>query len=303
MDRAIKVVIPVLLVALLFVCSPICFSQDKLASFFDPDETTALAPEVTDALKLICPQGDISRDQQGRITGCRHCPRQTTEWDAEDLDWDLKRTFNGHFTARNENNLILSGRGCEPHSGNFGGTFVFAVTDSVVRLLRYDKAVITERCRRLTVMTAPDILVCTDDWGAQVTLWSYVYAVEFRPDGKSIVKHIFGTIDKSQQKCGIDFFDDSPTSVQESHITALDVSNSKGRPSNLFITASIGEKTPTDVERKACQQGTPIPLRINSYRLDFFFDGSTFRPSEKSNATLKLFPKGESPEESYSPNH
>jgi len=292
-----------LLFAVLLADSPFSLSQDKLASFFEPDETNAHKAFVVGALKVVCPQGELSQDEQGNVAGCRHCPRATTEWDADTLNWDLKRAFTGHFTSAKEENIVLSGRGCEPHSLNFGGTFVFAVKDSAVSLLHYDRALITERCHKFQVQSQPDMLICTDDWGAQVTLWSYVYSVAFGRLGESKVNHIFEVIDKSRQPCGIDFYDDTPTTVQKSQITALEVGNPVEGAPTLFITATLGERNPTEEERKACQQGKPIPLALNSYRLKFIFNGGTFRPSLETESHLKFFPKAESQDEAHSPEH
>jgi hypothetical protein len=280
-----------------------CWGQDKLVSFFDPDETNQRESQVIEALKLICPESHVLRDQQGSVAGCQYCPRETGFADEKTLDWDLKRAFTGHFTSASEENIVLSGRGCESHSENFGGTFIFAVQDSVVRLLHYDEALITETCHKFDVRGAPDMLVCMDDWGAQVRLFSYLYQVEFDEDGGSKVTHIFETVDLSRQKCGLDFYDGRPTFIQESHITELNLTNRKGRPLTLSATASLGNKNPTEKERKACEQGEPILLPLNLYQLVFLFNGSTFRPTPKSRETLKLFPKPELPKDSYSPNH
>jgi hypothetical protein len=289
------------LVSLLFL-SPICRGQDKLAAFFDPDETNEHQTEVAEALELVCPDGQMLRNQQEIVAGCRDCPRGTAEQDSESLDWKLRRVFTGHFTSVNEENIVLTGLGCEPHSKNFGGTFVFAVEHSGVRLLHYDEGLTTERCRKFQVRNARDMLVCMDDWGAQVTLWSYVYQVEFDENGHSKVTHIFEMIDLSRQKCGIDFFDGTPTFIQESHVTDLSLTNPIEGPLTLSVTATLGKKNPTEKERKACEQGEPISLPLSSYKLEFVFNGSTFEPMPKSKETLKLFPKPESPKDSYSPN-
>jgi hypothetical protein len=153
------------------------------------------------------------------------------------------------------------------------------------------------------VHTLPDMMVCTDDWGAQVTLWSYVYQVGFGQHGEGKVSHIFEVIDKSRQTCGIDFYDDSPTTVQKSQIMALEVGNAKDGAPNLSITATLGERNPSEEERKACQQGKPIPLALNSYRLKFNFNRGTFQPSAATVSRLKLFPKAETRDGAHSPEH
>jgi hypothetical protein len=293
--------IGVFLVSLLFL-SPICRGQDKLDAFFDPDEANAHRNEVAEALKLICPDGLMLKNQQGIVTGCQECPQGTAEQNSEGLSWDLRRVFTGHFTSANEENILLSGVGCESHSNNFGGTFMFAIEHSRVRLLHYDEGLTTERCRKFQVRNAPDMLVCVNDWGAQVTLWSYIHQVKFDDNGESEVTHIFETIDLSLQKCGINFYDDTPTFIQQSHITGMSLTNPVGEPLTLSVTATFGKKNPTEKERKACEQGEPISLPLTSYKLKFMFNGSTFEPLSESKETLKLFPKSESPKSSYSPN-
>jgi len=132
MARAIPVLANLAIAFVFLLCSVSATGQDKLAAFFDPDETNTRATELVDALKEICPQGEIARNGRGYVAGCVHCPRQTAEGDSEDLNWELKRTFSGHFTSAREDNIVITGRGCEPHSSNFGGTFVFTVKGTAV---------------------------------------------------------------------------------------------------------------------------------------------------------------------------
>jgi len=284
--------------------APASRGQDRLAEFFDPDEAKSRQLEVVEALKLVCPDGAITTDQQGKASGCRSCPKQTSfNGDDPDLSWDVKRAFTGHFTSTTAEDLILSGRGCEPHSENTGGSFVFVIDGSAVKLLRYDEALIAERCRKFVVRDGPDMLVCTDDWGAQVTLWSYVYQVAFDGDGDSDVHRIFETIDLSRQHYGIDFFTEKPTFIQESHLIGLKMEKSPTGFLLLVVTADFGKRFPTAEERKACEQGTPIPLALPTYRLKFVLHGNTFRPAEPTKALLKAFPKPEPPEDSYATKH
>jgi hypothetical protein len=277
---------------------PTCNAQDKLNSFFDPDESIAHKAVVVGALKQICPRGQLSFDKQDNPSGCRDCPHETTEWDAEETGaqgWDLQRAFMGHFASAGEEDLVLSGRGCEAHMANYGGSFIFAVTGSVPRLLRYNGALITEKCHKFRFQSSPDMLVCTDNWGSMGVVDSYVYAVKFGRDGESKVDRIFATVDKSRDNaCGISFADDKPTSVEESQITAMKLLNPTGNRTSLSNTATFGERNPTSEEREACRYGAkPIPLEIDSFRMEFFLKGSTFRPSKDTKQTLKLFPKPE----------
>ena len=289
----------VLVSAPVFMLAPTGRAQEKGTAFFDPDETSARRAQGVEALKLICPGGAIADN----AAGCLRCPDETGMSDDSGLTWNLARVFTGHFTSTAAGNLILSGRGCESHSQNFGGSFVFVSDGAGLKLLRYDPALITERCHQFEVKREPNRLVCTDDWGAQVMLWSYVYEVSFDEDGDSNVSRIFETIDLSRQHCGIDFFTGKPTFVQESHLTGLKMGKSWTGLPVLFIEANFGKRFPTDEERKACEHGLPIPLALPTYRLEFIFDGDTFQPSEQTKGSLKAFPKPEPPEDSYATKH
>lgn len=287
---------------LLAVFASACRGDDKGTAFFDPDEAVAYHAQVIEALKLICPAGAVA----GNGAGCHGCPKQTAfndNDDDQDVTWSLRRVFTGHFTSTTGENLIMSGIGCESHSANFGGSFIFAIDGPAIKLLRYDEALITEQCHKFEVPGAPDMLVCTDDWGAQVTLWSYVYQVAFDEDGDGDVHRIFETIDLSRQHCGIDFFTDKPTFIQESHLIGLKMEKSPTGLPVLFVTANFGRRFPTAEERKACERGAPIQLALPTYRLKFVLHGNTLRPSEPTKTSLKAFPKPEPPEGSYATKH
>jgi hypothetical protein len=68
-----------LYLAFLLFHPPICRGQDKLVSFFDPSEVNERQTQVAEALKLICPNDEILRNEQEDVAGCQHCPRGTAE--------------------------------------------------------------------------------------------------------------------------------------------------------------------------------------------------------------------------------
>src|ERR1039457_6510703 len=76
----------------------------------------AWGQSIEGALRIVCPDGKISRSPGGRAVGCRSCPAGTGLSDVPGIGWDLQRAIMGHFTSAGAQNLVLSGRGCEPHS-------------------------------------------------------------------------------------------------------------------------------------------------------------------------------------------
>ena len=162
---------------------------------------------------------------------------------------------------------------------------------SVPELLTYRKGLITERCRKFPVPKSADELLCMDQWGAQVTLWSYLYTVRFGKDGHSEMGYVFETIGMSRQACGINFFDESKTSVERSEISGLEFGSTNKSAPLLEVVAVLGERYPTEEERKACQRGKPVPLSVKTYQLHFLFDGDRFRATRETEDKLRQFPK------------
>ena len=244
----------------------------------------AWGQSIEGALRIVCPDGKISRSPGGRAVGCRSCPAGTGLSDVPGIGWDLHRAIMGHFTSAGAQNLVLSGRGCEPHSLHSGGSFIFDVGPRGSSLLKYDPGLITEHCRRLRFKDGRSFLVCRDVDASQGTHWSYVYQVDFGKAGDARTTPIFA-IEDSTLTCAEE--------VRHSTINAIlfpDLNRDGFR--DVSITATLGTVRLTEAERRECNLGHYAFSRFAiEHQLDFIFDGDRFAVAPSSQATFRLFPK------------
>lgn len=272
---------------------------------FESGATDVQANQIAEALADICPNGEVTKTSDGRATGCRGCPAGTAFQDerGEGWSWELRSSTAGHFTSKADN-LLLSGAGCEPHSLDFGGSFLFILRPDRPELLTYNQGLITDHCHKLRADNGRDDLVCQNAYGGQGTTWRFVYLVSFEADGKSRREPIFTAID-TIDTCGYGPEGIEITGpVQHSEIEAVSFPdlNGDGR-ADLLITASLGKKLLTQGEREMCMQKTgtmnwdsyepAVAVPTKDYRIEFLFDGKRFRVTPRSEATLELFPKPE----------
>jgi hypothetical protein len=259
--------------------------------------SSAWSQDIDKALRIICPDGRVSRSRDGTATGCQSCPAGTVGYPGE--KWKLRRALIGHFTSPGVWNLLLSGIGCEPHSLHWGGTYIFDIVTGHPRLVTYQGGLITEHCRRLRFKDGCNFLVCRDGDGDQGVVWSYVYQVAF--DGKAIAQTtpIFETQD-STGTCGEEYSEGrmNQVAVESSTIRAISYPdiNHDGFP-DIFIIATRGEGQLTGAERRACnprlypdEKGNAwagLSKRLaKAYRLDFLFDGKRFAVAPSSRTTF-----------------
>jgi len=275
------------------------------SSVFDvrADQNVVRPNDITRAIGEICPAKAITRTEDGKIIGCAECPPGTAFSAGEDLDWELKRATLGHFVSPNSETLLLSGSGCEPHSLNFGGTFVFALELGKPRLLDYRRGLITEDCQKLPRGDGLEFLECADRSGMQGFEASYLYSVIFDSTGKSAVQAVF-TADDDVRTCGVDNEWNYLGSVHHSYIKAARFRHGDGaKPLEMSVTVAIGRRVLTKAESDACIRrpddprftGPPVAVNMKDYRLHFLFDGRRFEAARSSREIQKLFPKPEYP--------
>ena len=256
--------------------------------------------EIGDALAEICPRNNIIWKEDGTASGCSICPAGTTFQDerGQGFELRLRRATLGHFTSPQAENIILSVVGCEPHSTNFGGSFVFVLESGRPRFLAYNQALITEPCHKLNFPNGRNFLVCRMEWGGQGMQWSYIYSVAFERDGKSEITPIFTTED-TVGTCG-EGAEGTPTGpVQRSSIENIRFPDLNGDGNaDISITATLGRKLLTAAEQTTClrAQGKsdvgkgPLRVPARKYEIKFLFDGNHFKVAHDSRTTIKLFP-------------
>jgi hypothetical protein len=261
-----------------------------------PQASPSLAAK---ALAQICPPSAILRDAGGKVTGCNTCPPGTSGVIMGDhYRWALSGATVGHFTSARASNILLEGGGaCEPHSDNYGGTYVFALHSGSPKLLRYNPGLSTSPCRQLLLQDGRNFLVCEDENDGQGYRDLYIYSAVFNAKGKGRQTFLFWTED-NLGACG-DWLahGEKPVPLQASRILSVRFPdlNGDGRP-DLSITASLGKKAVTVAMWNSCgetngYEPTDASTPQKRYTINYLFDGSAFHPTPAAQKILKLFGK------------
>jgi hypothetical protein len=274
----------------------------KKTSGIIEDPSNVISSYIAIAFAEICAPNNTIKGPTGALVGCVTCPKGSAFQDERNMHWELKHVLAGHFTSADEESIILSVQGCEPHSMNFGGTFVLLRDNTKLNLLSYNESLITERCHKLRSPDGRDFLVCQGEWGAQGSVASFIYQVFFDGKGVSKTTPIFDTFD-STLTCGVDPEGKPDNPVRKSEIRSVQFEEHDNEVSGLSISVSLGKKQLPQSEKVACEeslkksnyQEASISIPTNDYRIDFLFDGREFIISTSSEQVLKLFPKLELP--------
>jgi hypothetical protein len=241
--------------------------------------------DVEAAVGLLCQARDLTRSKAGKVSGCRVCPEGTDYRGVGTSEWELRTATAGHFTAVDDDNLLLSGSGCDSHAMNFGGSFVFAKTAGGTRKIRYDKGLLTDQCHEFGYPDGRDFLVCRGGWGGQGENDENVFMAGFGASGKGIVRYLLSTTDTTGS-CG----EDGTVRVQESGITGIEFSPKDSRAiTGLTITATLGNVSCGLAKRRTKADKTASPVK--SYEIAFVFNGRGFQVTPESRAAYLRFEK------------
>lgn len=249
--------------------------------------------DIEGAVRLICPTGKITRGKDGKVSGCAVCPKGTDFYGQTQNQWEMYAETPGHFTSAKDDNLVLDGTGCDAHASNFGGSFVFALVGGSLRLLRYEKGLITNQCQKFVYADGRDGLVCRGGWSGQGEADQSVVIAAFDASGRATTRTLIRVTDTTGT-CG----EDKAQVVQQGGISEVQFVSKPGsgtadRPgesaqiSGLRIEAELGAVKCSIVE--ATQKTKRAPATVKSYAIEFTFDGKQFKVAPGGRAALAKF--------------
>jgi hypothetical protein len=246
---------------------------------------TASESDIESAVTLFCPQKQILRDKNGKISGCKTCPKGTEMFGTGvRSEWELRSgTMWGHFTSATADNLLVTGFGCDSHSNNFGGSYVFTRKAGKLRILKYDPALFVEDCHVFPFSDGRDFLVCKSGWFGQGEGTGYIYLATFEATGEDKQARLFMVKDTTGE-CG----SNSNVVVQSSDINDIKFATKEnGELTGMTVTATLGNIRCN--QREALKKGGSPPASLKTYEIEFTFDGRLFRATPGSKAALAHF--------------
>ncbi len=261
----------------------LCFPQNASGPKFNTASAGVRQSDIEAAVDLICPSGDITRSKDGRASGCRTCPKGTDFQGVNGPEWEMYAETPGHFTSADGDNLLLDGTGCDSHANNFGGSFMFVVESGQLRLVTYEKGLVTDECHKFALSDGRDYLVCRGGWSGQGESTETVFTAAFRSDGKATTTQLIAVRDTTGM-CG----DDPDQVAQESSVKDIEVSHGQsGQIPGLTITATLGEVKCSQASTAA--KSGKLPASVKTYKIEFLFDGKRFNVAPSSRSTFNRF--------------
>jgi hypothetical protein len=254
----------------------------------------APAADIEAAVGLICPAPAITRSKDASASGCSVCPRVTDFHGYGHSSWEMYAETSGHFTAPQDDNLLLDGTGCDSDASNNGGSFMFSFQSGKPRLLKYNRGLVTSQCHKFAYADGRDFLVCKGGRYLQGEGVGAVFMASFGTDGNSVTTNLITATDTTGT-CG----SDRSTVVRESDIKDIHFSPKSPGSTNpvapgestqiagLTITATLGNVKCSQVA--AGKKTGSLPASVKTLAIEFQFDGKHFNVAPASRAALNRF--------------
>lgn len=264
-----------------------CSAQEKPQ--FNTASARVRAADVESAIGLLCSQKNMARNKDGRVTGCRVCPAGTAFAEMNDSHLDIDAEMPGHLTSARADNLILDADGCEPHSNNYGGSYVFAIEGGKARLMRYNAGLITDQCHKFAYADGRDYLICRSGWGGQGEADEFVSMVTFAGMGKGTETILLSVRDTTGECQGALIEVARKSEIKNTRFTPADAAQITG----LTIEATLGSVSCASFDEEGkLKPGVKQPV-VKSYDVEFAFDGKQFKVTPASRAALNKLTPGD----------
>jgi hypothetical protein len=270
-----------LLLAALFSLSAI----DQLHPTFVSEVAAPNASIVLPLLKPTCGEGVRTINAQGqKAFGCgdgsmdeilasRHRPRRYP-WMPYVL-WQADGVIFGHFLSPTSDDAAINCFGCDGHAELFGGTLLLTKKGDWEPVW-YKPGIITRHCRRVSLATGRQILLCEETDGGMGHSIHGLYAVDFtKPrfawDSVLLMADSYG----SAMLGG----------VQTQAIDRVEFDETAQRGLLLRVYARHGR---IRLRPNYANERLPVPS-VSSHEVDFRLDGDTFKVTPETAVSAKLF--------------
>jgi hypothetical protein len=274
-------------VLLILACLEFCWAQPPGAPkpVFPDDSQDPKQAGGAELLEAVCPgHVVVGKEIQCNIP----CPEGTGFANDTFDGWDLARVTRGHFLSPASDDVVLAMGGCESHSENFGGTILLTRRAQKWRMLWYKAGVPTEHCHNVQRSDGREILVCIGSYGGQGSVWTALYLEDFLSPNATLMAGdagVFIEVSDNILTCGGD--PSKPTPLIRHYIERVEFrTRPAGSIRGLSVFARLGERSMTSEQVRACideqslnkpHKGIDFSPPTKPYRVDFTFDGRTFK--------------------------
>jgi hypothetical protein len=190
--------------------------------------------------------------------------------------WQADGVLFGHFLSPTSEDVAVNCYACEGHPALWGGTLLLTKQSGEWRPVWYKAGIITRHCRRVSLATGRQILLCEETDGGMGHSIHGLYFIDFTKP--NFAWHCVVLMADS-------FSDLMLGGVQTQSIDR--VSLDETLDSGLLIRALVRHgriRLPLDYARE------PLPKpKVSNYEIDFRLVGDAFRVTPETAAAARLF--------------
>ena len=250
-------------------------------------QTDTLNPTQGGAAKLleaVCPGQFIVGETITCQGGCAKFP-WPVDRDAPG-GWNVTGVLHGHFLDKETDDILLGTEGCEDHADQGGGSILIPDRKSPHPKPIYYGGLISTHCHKIRATDGRDLLVCETTDGHQSYLSREITLIDVLAPKPHWQSTIFAAVD-SVNACGGRYAGTDPPDpvVVRAYIERV-VFTATGM--TIFARHGSLKLTPAQLANCAHPETFP-PIATQLYKLEFQFDGKTFRVASSSQTALKIF--------------
>ncbi|MBI4463309.1 MAG: hypothetical protein HY647_01270 [Acidobacteria bacterium] len=260
--------------------------------FFRPTfESEVAVPQhetILPLLQAFCPEGIRIAEEKGQqIFGCGDFPdeifstgRQRRYPWSDRVVWQADGIIFGHFLSPTSEDAAVSGFGAESHPYLWGGTLLLTRESGVWKPAWYKPGVITRRCRRVSLATGRQILLCEETDGGNGHSFHFLYTVDLLKPTRAWESTVLVADNYDSMLNG---------GVQKQSIDRIVLQQTPAGETEVQVYAHHGGvKLGLEDREWLEREGWPSP-GVREYRIDFRLVGDQFTVTPETAESGKLF--------------
>jgi len=196
--------------------------------------------------------------------------------------WEADGVLFGHFLSPMSEDAAINCYACEGHPWLWGGTLLLTKQSGKWQPIWYKPGVITRHCRRVSLATGRQILLCEETDGGMGHTSHGLYVVDFTKPEFAWRSVVLMADSYSPLLSGL-----SGVQTQFIDRVSFDEATNGGLLIRVFARSGRVKLRPEDQDRL---DGESVPEpRISKYEIDFRLDGEKFKVTPETAAAGRLF--------------